>query len=274
MFLPVSTDAEATMLLQGRRRSVNDLVRDNLAALKRDPRLSKSDQTRLALHMDAIRDTEVVLQCIVPSTLQGEIAAYQDLYSADKNACKGNTIVECGAALAKLISLAIVCGTSRSVLVSMGPPSDTTPYNGMPATTGINFHDISHRHSFIANPELLHHAVDRFHLQMFRGILDALAAHTLPDGSTYLDKGVCTHYSDIGSGAHVLSQLPYLYVGGAGGALETGTYLDATGQYLVRLLNTIGAAVGCKSASGEPLDDFNADNNGNLSGRLTSLVAS
>lgn len=46
----------------------------------------------------------------------------------------------------------------------------------------------------------------------------------------------------------------------------------------VKLLNTIGAAVGCKNASGGPLDDLNADNNAvdgqPIKGRIDSLVNS
>ena len=62
-------------------------------------------------------------------------------------------------------------------------------------------------------------------------------------------------------------------MGSAGGALRTGLYQNESGQAVVKLLNTIGAAVGCKSSTGGPLDDFNASNNGDVRGRLTSLVA-
>ena len=59
-----------------------------------------------------------------------------------------------------------------------------------------------------------------------------------------------------------VTQLPYLYVGGADGKLVTGQYVDADKEYLVKFLNTIGAAVGCtNSANAGPLDDFNHDNN-------------
>lgn len=285
LFLSSSGDAQAKALLQTRRISVNDLVRDNLTSLKNDPRLSKADQDRLGLHMDAIRDTEVALSCVIPPALQGDTSTYQIGYQNDPDWFKGNSVTQCGAIMGRLAALAIVCGATRSVLINMGPPQDTTPYNqvttpAFPANAAnIDFHSISHRQSQDGNPatnitnaQLMHHSIDRFHLTLFRGILDQLASYSMSDGSTLLDKGVCVHYSDLGSGQHEITQLPYLYVGGAGGALKTGLYVNATDEYLVKFLNSIGAAVGVKNGAGGQLDNLNADNNGGINGRLLSIA--
>jgi hypothetical protein len=283
IFLPAQqhgNDAAAVQLLMNQRKSVNDLVRDQLVALRSDPRLSKSDRDRLQSHTDAIRDVERTLTCVVPPTLEGAVSAYQQAYATDADWSKGYSIAKFGAIAAELASLAIVCGATRSLLINVGQPQDDISYRDVAGTGDYDFHSISHRQTVdddpstaIANAQLLHHAIDRFHLRLFRAILDRLSSYSNGDGTTLLDKGVCVHYSDIGSGQHEISQLPYLYVGSAGGALVTGVYRNESGQLLVKLLNTIGAAVGCKNASGEPLDDFNASNNGNVRGRLTSLVA-
>ena len=50
--------------------------------------------------------------------------------------------------------------------------------------------------------------------------------------------------------------MPYLLAGNAGGALKTGQYLDLGGVANNKILNTIGAAVGCTNEAGGPLDDF------------------
>jgi len=281
IFLPAQAagDAAAMQLLANRRKSVNDLVRDQLVALRSDPRLSKSDLDRLQSHTDAIRDTEIALTCVVPPSLQSDIGTYQQAYDNDADWFKGYTVAQFGAIVAKLATLAIACGSTRSLLLNVGEPQDVIDYHDVAGAGGSDFHSISHRQSVdgdpatsIANAQMLHHMIDRFHLQLFRGILDGLAAYMYADGSTLLDQGVCVHYSDLGSGQHEITQLPYLYVGGAGGALKTSLYVDATGQNLVKLLNTIGAAVGCKSDAGGPLDDFNKTNNGGISGRLDTLV--
>lgn len=283
IFLPTqqsSNDQAAAELLANQRKSVNDLVRDQLVVLRSDPRLSRSDIDRLQSHTDAIRDVEQALACLIPATLQGDVSTYQQGYDTDTDWSKGHTIGKFGAIVARLASLAIACGATRSLLLNVGEPQDVISYQDVAGAGGYDFHSISHRQSVdddpatrIANAQLVHHAIDRFHLRLFRTILDGLASYGGADGTTLLDQGVSVHYSDIGSGQHEITQLPYLYVGSAGGALVTGRYQDETGQAVVKLLNTIGAAVGCKSSAGGPLDDFNASNNGNISGRLASLVA-
>ena len=50
-------DQTAQLLLQS-RKSVHDLVREDLKSLMQHPRLSAADRQRLQLHFDAIRDAE------------------------------------------------------------------------------------------------------------------------------------------------------------------------------------------------------------------------
>jgi hypothetical protein len=290
IFLPGLSDVQAQQLLRNRRVSVNDLVRDQLAALQKDPRLSAADRDRLALHVQSIRDTETALTCTIPPALQGEVADYQSLYAAS-NGYRGAIAAEAGAMMAKLGALAVRCGAARAVLISMGPYQDGSEYDEVPGGAGENFHQVSHRllSGNVASPNTvamdLHHKIDRFHLQRFKAILDELAAVDTADGKTLLDHGVCVHYCDQGSGQHETTLLPYLYVGSAGGALKTGLYQNyatasgpgvqpgSDGEYAVKLLNTIGAAVGVQNAAKTgPLDDLNAANNGGIKGRLTALV--
>jgi hypothetical protein len=280
MFLPGIGDSQAQAILQTRRKSVNDLVREDFKTLAADTRLSKSDQDRLKLHLDSIRDLEQALLCTIPTTLQGEAATYQSGYSADPEWWKGNSFDQFGTIAAKFAALAIACGSSRSVLINLGKPQNVSNINQVPGASVADFHQISHRQTTdgnpatnIANAQMLHHQIDRFHLRQFKKVLDALSAYTFGDGSTLLDKGVAMHYADLGSGQHDITQLPYLYVGGCDGVLKTGQYISAPNEPVVKLLNTIGSAVGIKNSMGTaPLDDFNADNNGGITGRLMSLL--
>jgi hypothetical protein len=259
IFLPYSIPDATRQLLVNQRKSVNDLVRADLTTLRNDPRMSKADQDRLAVHLNAIRETEVALAaCVVPGTLLGDVNGY--------NATSITSVVN---VIGKLAALAVSCGLRRSVLVNIGVPQDVIQYGEVSALAGqYEFHAISHRQAAendptpVAAAQLLHHSIDRYHLQRFKSILDLLNQYTFADGTTLVDKGVNVHFSDLGSGQHIVSQLPYLYVGGAQGALVTGHYVNEDKQYLVKFLNTIGAAVGCKnSANNGPLDDLNADNN-------------
>ncbi len=266
IFLPYATPDAARELLVNQRKSVNDLVRADITALRNDPRMSKADQDRLAVHLNAIRETEVALAaCIVPVALQTEVQGY--------NASSVSASVD---VIGKLAALAISCGVRRSVLVNVGVPQDVIQYNEVPGAGVYEFHAISHRQAAENDPTPvtaardLHHAIDRYHLKRFKSILDLLSQYDLGGGKTLVDLGVNVHFSDLGSGQHIVTQLPYLYVGGADGKLVTGQYVNADKEYLVKFLNTIGAAVGCTNSTGAgPLDDFNADNNNSHSKNYT-----
>jgi hypothetical protein len=206
--------------------------------------------------------------------VERDVTAYQNQYDTDPDWGKGNSLRQFGDTAAKLASLAIACGSTRSVLVSIGDPQDVTPYKEVPGAGAYDFHSISHRQRVdgdsstnINGAQLLHHEIDKFHLRIFRSILDQL------DTKGLLDYGTCVHYADLGSGQHETFGLPYLYVGSAGGALKTGIYVNEPDVEVPKFLNTIGAAVGCTTADGYPLDDFNSANNGNITGRIASLVA-
>jgi hypothetical protein len=270
IFLPYSTPDAARELLVNQRKSVNDLVRADITALRNDPRMSKADQDRLSVHLNAIREAEIALAgCVVPSTLQNDVQSY------DKASITASVGV-----IGKLAALAIACGVRQSVLVNIGVPQDVINYNEVPGAGAYEFHAISHRQaaendpSPLAAAQLLHHQIDRYHLKQFKAILDLLNQYPydLPGGAkTLVDAGVNVHFSDLGSGQHIVSQLPYLYVGGAKDKLVTGQYISEPKQYLVKFLNTIGAAVGCTNSAGDgPLDDLNADNNNYRSKNYTA----
>jgi len=258
-----AADPGAAELLINRRNSVNDLVREGIQELRNDPRLSSSDRDRLDLHFTTIRDTElqIVAACTIPAGLQNQVQTHD-----------AQSITARVEVIGKLAALAIACGLHRSVVVSIGIPQDIVVYNEVPGASGYEFHAISHRQQTEGNTAAfggaldIHHAIDRYHLARFKSMLDVLASYPgSAAGESLLDRGVAVHFSDLGAGQHVVTRLPYLYVGGAAGRLKVGQYIDADKQYLVRFLNTIGAAMGCKNSAGTGwLDDFNADNNNYL----------
>jgi len=257
LFLPFSEEGAARELLINRRKSVNDLLRSDITSLKNDPRLSAADKDRLALHFAAIRDTEVALAaCTIDAGLLGDVQA------SDPNNIQQRVEV-----IGRLAALAIACNVRRSVVVSVGVPQDIINYTDVAGAGSYEFHALSHRQTteggspgtFPAAMDL-HHQIDRYHVKQFKKILDLLSVYKY-GAETLVDKGVSVHFSDLGSGQHICTQLPYLYVGGAQGALKTGIYANIGPTPLVKFLNTIGAAVGCKNGAGGPLDDLNADNN-------------
>ena len=110
----------------------------------------------------------------------------------------------------------------------------------------------------IEGADLLHHKVDRQFGQAFKYLLDRLTAYQMPDGKTLLDQGVAVWYNDLGNGPdHSPQNTPFILAGSAGGYFKQGQYIkvsDAGSPNHNKMLNTIGAALGLRNASGGPLD--------------------
>ncbi|HEY3254326.1 MAG TPA: DUF1552 domain-containing protein, partial [Polyangiaceae bacterium] len=68
---PTPGAAQAQQLLLESRKSIHDLVRDDLRALMGNPRMSGTDRERLQQHFDAIRDTEVTIDGMGDELVKG-----------------------------------------------------------------------------------------------------------------------------------------------------------------------------------------------------------
>ena len=86
---------------------------------------------------------------------------------------------------------------------------------------------------------------------------------SVPPSGKLIDQGVAIWLNDLASGPpHGSNNLPYVCVGGCGGALATGKYIDAgdvpSYKFVThnQFLNTIASAVGVTNGAGAPLDDF------------------
>jgi len=248
-------DPEVLKKLAEQRSSVNDLVRDQMKNLLSRSDLAKTDRERLDLHFQSIRDLEVSLTCKLPSD---QVTAMEKI-SAN---AKANDNIEIVTRMQMdLIALAMACGTTRAATLQIGDGNDSTEYtiNGVRQKS---YHKISHRidSDGDSGPPIdgamdLHHEIDRIHARQFKYLLDKLAAYDLGSGKL-LDFGVAVWLNDLANKYHSYKDVPYVLAGGAAGFLKTGQYVDVNGVKNNKLLSTIGAAVGCKNAKGEPLDDF------------------
>jgi hypothetical protein len=238
--------AELSSLLQ-RRKSVNDLVRGELQQLLAGRELSKADRDRLDLHFSSIRDLENGMAC---SMSDAEITNLQTGSSAldDDDTIENIVKLHCD-----VIALAVACGSKRAATLQIGCGPDQTRYH-VDGVKQASFHEISHRGG-VAGAVDLHHQIDRKLLQLYKYLLDKLAEHRLPEG-TLLNRGVTVYLNDLGNKFHDYENVPYLVAGSAGGFLRTGNYLDVGGVANNKILNTLGAAVGCTNAAGAALDDF------------------
>jgi hypothetical protein len=251
------------------RKSVNDVLREQLDALKRNPGMSQADQNRLQLHQDSIRDLEVrMMECHLP---EQRWATIQDASDNDLHLDPAET-EDITKMFMDIIALSFACDLKRSATLQIGNGNDQTIYsiNG----PSYPFHWISHRIQgdgasgsapTIDNAADLHYQVNRIHARWFKYLLDQLDQYTTATG-TLLDDCVAMWTNDLANGiGHGYQNLPTILAGSGGGYLRTGYYIDArdTGTKDSsgwvphnQMFNTILNAVGVGEALGAPVDDF------------------
>ncbi len=275
------------------RKSVNDVVRDQMGRLMAHPRLSVADRSRLQDHFDAIRDTERKVTCF----RDAEQAARMEAAPSYVDGLSGDTLIQTVKLHLEVAVLAVACGHSRTVAIQVGDGNGgdlrfTDPRNGQLME---NVHFVSHRrHShdpgngaIISDADVKHHEIDRQFARMFKHLVDGLAAHELPDGRPLLDVGVACWLNDNSNGRrHCSYDAPWIIAGSGNGFLKQGQFVDARSRppgdfqceredsapkTIRRLHNTIAAAVGVRGPDGEAIDDFGSpDLKG---GFLTRLIA-
>ncbi|NVB36312.1 DUF1552 domain-containing protein [Pseudenhygromyxa sp. WMMC2535] len=259
-------DANQLEELIARQQSVNDLVRDQLQSLMSSPKLSGSDQQRLQLHFDSIRDLENNLTC---NFAEDQLALLDGL-SASYDSTVGDEVLAAAKAHMHIAALAVACGYTRSVAIQVGSGNDgSTRYTNLDDNSLMeNYHYVSHRRAshdssgtIIPDSDRLHAMVDTQFARTFKYLLDLLSAYELPNAESMLDSGFCLWYNDMGNGpAHSARNIPAIIAGSAGGFFKQGQYIQANaGNYEVnhaRLLNTLGSAAGLRDANDEPISDF------------------
>ena len=238
------------VLLDNRRRSVNDLVREQMTALMARPELSSADRARLQLHFDSIRDFEV-LTCRLAEDEEQAMADLQGFGTLNDNR------VTVAKMHCDLIALAFACDFARSATLQIGDGNDGTEYT-IDGVRLPNFHMISHRiydHGSDGDPidgaVQMHHDVDRLHLEIFRHLLDKL------DEAGLLDTSVAVLTNDLGAGvSHTYRNIPWVIAGAGDGLLRQGAYVDVGDVTHNQVLSTLISATGLRKAGGGLVDDF------------------
>jgi len=256
--LPNPTDEEKR---NGRRKSVNDLIRGEMARLLGNSKLSMDDRYRLEQHQQAIRDMETAIACQLPTELFTPLSQ-----TTTKQSESDGYVLETAKLQCQVIALAMSCGRTHAATLQVGSGTDGTQYT-IKGTKYERYHHISHRINAdggtgtpIDQADMKHHEIDKMFAGIFKVLLDTLSGYKTPTG-TLLDEGFSVWLNDLSNGPpHSTRNMPYVAAGSCGGQLKNGVFMDvSSGNTMVthnRYLNTIGAAVGCKNASGGPLDDF------------------
>lgn len=239
--------------LANTRKSVNDLVRNELNSLMSNSALSAADKARLQQHFDAIRDVEVKMTQMAGASCSAAGITTSE-YDAMKSgfAFNGNNMETYVRLHLQIVAIAFGCGYNRTGTLQWGDGTDGTKYN-VPTNVQLGmwpFHQISHRiqsdSASGSNPtaEQAHHEIDALRMKTLAAGLDVFAAHGLQD------KSAIVWTNSIADGpSHSTKNVPMIIWGSAGGALRQGTYIDAAGSQNDAVLNTIITAATADATS-------------------------
>ena len=254
--------ADTAARLALRRKSVNDLVREELSSLLNRSSLSQADRQRLDLHFTSIRDIEQTMQAMGLSCSEDGLDAQAiEALSTGRAFRQDGSIEQVAKLQIDLATFAFACNATRVATLQVGDGTDHTRYtiNGQVVE---RFHWISHRQTSdgndgerIANAVEWHIAIDRIRMETFKYLLDRWSGISTGTG-TLLDSAFALWTNHVAVGpSHSFNNLPVIVAGKAGGFLKTGQYIDAGNVTNNRLLNTLITANGVRRA-GAPVSDF------------------
>jgi hypothetical protein len=251
------------------RKSVNDLVREELQSLMRSSSLSKDDRDRLQQHFDSIRDAEVTMGAMGSACTKDGLAT-SDLEALKSGlAFKTNGMIEDVAKLhMQLVAMAFACNYNRVGTLQWGDGTDATKYS-VPSNAGLGwpFHHISHRVQSDSqtgnNPtaEQAHAEIDVVRMKTLVAGLDHFKARGLQDKCFVM---WTNHVADGPS--HSFRDVPHILWGNGGGMLKQGQFINVNGAINNKLFNVlIDAAVRDKAPW--------TQNFGQGSGKLDDVLA-
>jgi hypothetical protein len=269
LFASASMPSPTMSALTARRKSVIDYLLPELNAFA--TRRGTDDRAKISAHLDSIRQIETSLTATAMGGAgcmpvdPGAPTAYQDQMKAFND----------------LVAMAFRCDVTRTVAMSWADDGGSGPYTmpflnlNDPTSMSIGeVHNIAHEGKDGYAKKTI---IDTWYIQQLAylaGLLDA----TMESGGTILDNSLIVMGNDMSEGSfHSVSQVPFILVGGAGGALKTGgravkvgKWAGATGTYW---LTTTGVPHNQLLASISNLMDVPATSFGTgYTGTLTALA--
>jgi hypothetical protein len=234
LFPAADPDMQAAARTALRRRSVLDAVRQDLGAHR--GKLSAADQLRLDAHANALRELE---RSLVPS---GALCTRPERPTG----VNSETAID---RQSELAAAALGCGLTRIVSLQVRiADNDNTLYPWVGLDSG-GHHTLSHDSGATAQATLA--KVYRWYAERFAHLLDRLAATPDAGGQSLLENTLVIWGSELGRGwDHDISNVPFVFAGGAAGQLRGGRYLKlATPVRQNRVLVTACHAMGLRDVT-------------------------
>ena len=261
-----SADRAQKLLLES-RKSIHDLVREDLTSLLKNRRLSAADRERLQLHFDSVRDVEIAMGGMGNTAVEhcsSEGLAIDQLQAMENFVYDRFESTEAvGKLHMSLVAMAFACNYRRAASLQWGDPYDHTIYRVPSNAREWNLTYIQHRtqsDGTVGNDPLAaqaHAEIDVVRMKSFATGLEHFNARGLRDQCAVL---WTNSFSD--GAAHSFVNVPHIIWGNAGGYLKQGEHVDAGGAGHNRLLNTmISAAI---QDTGTTVEDFGQGPGGQL----------
>ncbi len=192
-----------------KRKSVLDFVADDLGQLI--PRVSGGDRARLDAHLTSVRDIEKRL--FVVST------AGAGCLRPPAPAAGGSDFQAVGKLQMDMLAMSFICDLTRVATLqwSTSQSGQTYPWLGV----GGFHHGISHSSD---NASLT--KIETWLMEQFFYLGKLLDDAKVPTGGSVLDSSVLVTGSEVGVGqTHAFTDIPFLLLGGAGGAIKGNRFM-------------------------------------------------
>jgi hypothetical protein len=236
MFGDVSQDEQALENIRLRRRSVLDLVNNDLRDLQ--SRLGSVERIKLEQHLDAIRTVERGLfpenagDCDTP-TAPG--AMDKDNYASVPQLMRSQI---------DLAVTALACDMTKVSSIQLSHEVSPVVFSWVGNTHG--HHSLSHTADNDTQNLAQLLAAEQWCAGEYSYLIDRLKATPNPEGDgTLFDDTLCIWVKALGdSRAHVCQSVPFVIAGSAGGRFATNRYLDFEGAPHSKLLVSIAQSFG------------------------------
>jgi Protein of unknown function (DUF1552) len=228
LFSSIATPMPQLSALTARRKSIIDYIAPELTGF--GAKLGTADKAKLAGHLDSIRQLEKGLTAATPGVActpvdPGAPTEYQASVKA----------------FSDLVAMALRCDVTRAVSITWADDGGSGPYtmpflmlNGTTMMDVGEVHGIAHEGSS-GYPKKI--KIDTWYMQQLAYLATALDG-TMEGAGTLLDNSLIVMGNDMSEGSfHSVSNIPFVLVGSAGGALRTGrtvkvgTWATKTGNY-------------------------------------------
>ncbi|MCH9688380.1 MAG: DUF1552 domain-containing protein [Deltaproteobacteria bacterium] len=234
LFADFDVDASELERLKGQRQSVIDLVKDDLDSLMVHHG-SADDRLKIDAHLEAIRSIEQRNQAEQPVC---EIPVEPGEMDAGAN----DNFPSISERQTQLMAMSLACDMTRVASMQWSASVSNRRFTWLGIEEG--HHDLSHRGD--SDPVMVDNitAINVWYAEQVKELMDALAGISEGDGSV-LDNTLLVWGNELSRGnSHGNHPVPFVLLGGAGGRLEMGRYLQYDRVPHNRLLVSLCHAMG------------------------------